>query len=487
MHAAEYARAVVLERENQSLRENIHNLQHLLQVSDAEISLKHHLLLAKEQDNAQARARLQWLEVSILQAAEEERYREAANIFASRTMLKYRAGLQGAAGCPPELAHLSAKTKAEAKGLDWEDVPSVLATPSREAQKTPKGIKRGDAARADFAAPSPGEVVTPKAAAAAPSTPNGGKSKGGRGRGEPQWRPKTPQGDQTAATLTYEQAEPSPGSTGSKSSPAKKPPPLSSLDGDEEPNAQRTGATPSKGELASTPSKRMAIVDPVSGKEIDIIPKTEHSRIKPTLISLAAISEGDLARSGLVTSPPPTTSPTTPANLNGLASPPLNMPPVLPAAPLPQQAAPAALSSYGLTAPPPFAPGAGPPVPPPARPAPAVVAGSPVGASADNGAVQMARGPLAGGARLSDGYVPLTTGCYSGLPPPGAMDMAMALVPPAPLGPPQNLGTSGLLGFAGYGAAPGAPAPGGFAGVPPAPVGLTSGVGVAGAALARKH
>lgn len=31
MHAAEYARAVVLERENQSLRENIHNLQHLLQ------------------------------------------------------------------------------------------------------------------------------------------------------------------------------------------------------------------------------------------------------------------------------------------------------------------------------------------------------------------------------------------------------------------------------------------------------------------------
>ena len=27
--------------------------------------------------------------------------------------------------------------------------------------------------------------------------------------------------------------------------------------------------------------------------------------------------------------------------------------------------------------------------------------------------------------------------------------MAMALVPPAPLGPPQNLGTSGLLGFAG--------------------------------------
>ncbi|CAK0814692.1 unnamed protein product, partial [Prorocentrum cordatum] len=68
----ECVRMIALERENQALRDQVRDLQHLLQVKDQESALKYSLLQAKERENAQARARLQLIEAAARHAAEAE-------------------------------------------------------------------------------------------------------------------------------------------------------------------------------------------------------------------------------------------------------------------------------------------------------------------------------------------------------------------------------------------------------------------------------
>lgn len=104
---AGYARLLALEGESQALRDQIRDMQQLLQVKDSEISLKFQLIHAKDRENAQARARLQWLEFSARQA--EAGAAKAACTFDREVLLGINSALctLGLVGKPEALEHLS--------------------------------------------------------------------------------------------------------------------------------------------------------------------------------------------------------------------------------------------------------------------------------------------------------------------------------------------------------------------------------------------
>jgi len=413
--AIDYARMVGLERENQALRDQIQDFQRLLQNKDAEITLKYHLLQARERENAQARLRLAGLEAHLAQAA------GAAAAAASSAP---------APSAPDEAADDQEKPEGDQRTLErslllrFNSVPGASERPSelRHLGCVGVGETRLTEAKADSSAAAEPEASVASAHSEVPEA-----------RGEAE-------------------------------KPAQAPP---------------------------TPNKRLAIVDPSSGKQIEVSPTSSATKMKPTLSSLEAISatsDSSRHRSAEGSQAP-----------SGVAAPPLTLPPVVAGAPPGSQASrllsssPPALHAGALSSPsmaslgvpglpppglvqgmpglpgyPPFAPplpGLGlppPPVPltlpggpcpfpPPPLHAAVDVAASQVADDA-GGPVQLARGPLTGGdAAASAAHA-------------ASQAAASAAVPNPPPGPPLGLppqgaqphppGASGLLGFAGYGAPP---------------------------------
>jgi len=499
--AAEYTRMLCLERENQALRDQIRDLQSLVQVKDSEITLKYHLLQAKERENTQARSRLQWLEASIKQAADAEALRILSSSFDRNQLLRFNSALKtlGLVDRPFDLVHL---TCAEREDEDPETPSKDSPFRDKQQAKTPStaGKKAREALREAAVEGAGGTPLSSPSPGAA--TPTGAKGRGrGRTGGEPLvWRERKkaskepPEHDAATPLQAAAQDAPSPASTASKSSPGgRRPPPALELlceepeapsvevgtsagtvaqehvdegeagagavtfataavpaalivpvecgggpgdqripegevvpwhevhpDRAEAVGSQYIVSTPSKRlpildpssgkrieelQPVVTPSKRLAIVDPTSGKQIEVTPSTEGSRMKPTLISLEAISENRTRQppplSPVGPSAPPLTLPPVVAGAPPLATQPLRstlpggyggyLPPgpsagvsvggmpggLVPQAPLPSYAPAAGLSGPGSSGwPPPGAmsmPGAGQPAwPPPIHPAPAV-------------------------------------------------------------------------------------------------------------------
>lgn len=335
----------------------------------------------------QARARLQWFEVAVRQQNESEAIRRASSIFSRHTLLRLNAASQslGVAERPePEFLQLACADRNE----EADDARELPDSPSA---KTPSG---GTKAFREVPVSSLSEGVAPQSPA---STPSGSKAKTRRG-GEKElvWKKKVTKEDgedskpneaPASPNANTQQAARTPECVASKSSPTKRSPPpaLDQLEEDTKASTEpcradgAAVATPNKRldmqpavTPTATPSKRLAIVDPNTGKSIEVTPVADASRTKPTLISLEAISEG---RSQLPLSPA------------GPAAPPLTLPPVVAGAPpLMQTAAPlryaAPLPSYAGMPPPTGSPNLGPNAVPGAAPPyyPPAVQGYPIGA-----------------------------------------------------------------------------------------------------------
>eukprot|EP00929_Paragymnodinium_shiwhaense_P101024 TRINITY_DN63779_c0_g1_i1.p1 TRINITY_DN63779_c0_g1~~TRINITY_DN63779_c0_g1_i1.p1 ORF type:complete len:634 (+),score=123.29 TRINITY_DN63779_c0_g1_i1:125-2026(+) len=482
--------ATPLERENRLLQAQVFDLRHLLQVKDVELELKHRLLRAREIENAQTLARLRWLEQAL---------GAAAAAAAATAPAGSEAKLLATGGAPPQPA--TAPPTAPPKGPPNPAGGSVAA----EALKTHSAPPAG-------ASP----VIIPPGLSATTSDSDAFKT--------PQKR--SPKADPGPSPEPSPSAQPASGGSAASDSKTgavdaaavaagsrKVPPELelneaqrSGQNADGLPNRSPAGsdgkgngdpkgsppATPSK---ATTPSKRMAIVDPTSGKEIEVTPHVGQSTMKPTLVSLDTICErparqaegaagGEAPRKAtgeglaLATVPagtPPPLHGTTPGSLQPLltSSPPLNpvaapgllgaygagpgpgFPPTLPPGAVPPHAlghppalppgmvppplgAPGFPPGAAMTAPglgfslpvglappgsvPPGHPGGRWPPPPPGMLPPGVAqhllghpppghppaadplaVGGPGGPAGAGGAVQMARGPLAGGGHAPPG------------------------------------------------------------------------------------
>merc|ERR1740139_330214 len=86
-------RGATLEQENQALRDQVADLQQLLQLKDTEIALKYRLLQTKERESVLARARLQWIEACLPQllAADAEK---AASTFSRHVLLRWKGAVK---------------------------------------------------------------------------------------------------------------------------------------------------------------------------------------------------------------------------------------------------------------------------------------------------------------------------------------------------------------------------------------------------------
>eukprot|EP00930_Biecheleria_cincta_P030050 TRINITY_DN20854_c0_g1_i1.p1 TRINITY_DN20854_c0_g1~~TRINITY_DN20854_c0_g1_i1.p1 ORF type:complete len:341 (-),score=64.10 TRINITY_DN20854_c0_g1_i1:124-1146(-) len=151
-----------------------------------------------------------------------------------------------------------------------------------------------------------------------------------------------------------------------KASPARKSPAPLTFGAEEalaSPIVERGASHPVSPAATPVPNKRLAIVDPSSGKQIEIEPSAGNSRVKPTLVDIQALSNS--GRPSTLSSEQEQASQATHA-----AAPLLQLPPVMAGAPplpgmgLPAGAPPPAAPGF-LQPPPPLAPGALPNLPPP--------------------------------------------------------------------------------------------------------------------------
>eukprot|EP00747_Dinoflagellata_sp_TGD_P022617 gnl/TRDRNA2_/TRDRNA2_129229_c0_seq4.p1 gnl/TRDRNA2_/TRDRNA2_129229_c0~~gnl/TRDRNA2_/TRDRNA2_129229_c0_seq4.p1 ORF type:complete len:462 (+),score=85.77 gnl/TRDRNA2_/TRDRNA2_129229_c0_seq4:132-1517(+) len=345
--AAEQARLAALERENQALRDQVRDLQHLIQVKDGEIALQCHLLHSKEAENAQISIEREQRRLSDKAVATQQPAGAAcsSDAISREKLLRCYSSLQhsGSLTQPTELGSLTSQERDDA---------DVLRPTPRSSGSEDHG----------------------------PPTPSSQKA------------PKTPSKAPTAGGM-----------------------------------ASPTPDVPHAEDLAPvhTPNKRMAIVNPNTGKHIEVSPTEERSRQKPTLISLEAIAEG---RSAMPQGP---TSPN-----GGDSSTPLTLPPVVAGAP--------PLSSITpMRTPPPAYPGGTAPAAPYPGGMPAA------GASATPGMPPpLSLGPLLGSLGLSPMYSPShpmpPVGTLGGAGWPAAPGAPLPHCPPPPAHPAPVPGAIGL-------------------------------------------
>jgi len=369
--AAGPARMSALERENQALRDQIRDLQVLLQVKDTEISLKYHLLQSKDQENMQARSRIGWLEAV---ASERQRLRAEAGLAAATphaadlsvfgsldaSLAAAVAGQQHQQlslrpSCPPSAAPPGAAADAAAVGssrasagsgafgreflmrfrslddgkpCEWrlgcaekaslagmfgaeDDDAAAPPTPSARKGKQPKTPTGGRGAPSSPRA-SPMASGAAQAAHAQAQTPKSGRAGHGEVRSavkeeaapspspllaSPESQTSSPQRAKKPPQLVLDEAIPQDegsAATPSRSGPPAEPPPAKPPceGGSGGSTSPSQGPSESPKQTPMTPSKRLAIVDPITGKQIEVKPSPEGSRCKPTLISLEAIAEG---------------------------------------------------------------------------------------------------------------------------------------------------------------------------------------------------
>mmetsp|Transcript_67642 Transcript_67642/g.171236 ORF Transcript_67642/g.171236 Transcript_67642/m.171236 type:complete len:569 (+) Transcript_67642:80-1786(+) len=367
--------AAAAAEEGQALRDQIRDLQHLLQVKDAEIGLKYTLLQAKERENGVARRRLQWLETQIPQMLAAEAAQRASGVLNKELLLTFNSAIKllGLSEVPCDRERLSCVSKADLglHDLDFElpETPSAtVGTRTPLAGSVPPTPSGASAAGSQM-------PPSPAASASGKGRKNRGSENGGAGKLV--WKPCAKAaptangGPGNVDDASSAVASPSPPSE--TSSPGRQraaPPPaldmlneaeLSSSKGAPATASQPPESTPNKrlpitdpdtGKLieenkerpVQTPSKRLAIVDPASGKEIEVTPNTEVSKIKPTMVSVESISEGRKKER----------PPLSPA---GPLAPPLTLPPVVAGAP--PQMRPPLVPPYACPSLPPGAPTAG--------------------------------------------------------------------------------------------------------------------------------
>mmetsp|Transcript_48126 Transcript_48126/g.136728 ORF Transcript_48126/g.136728 Transcript_48126/m.136728 type:complete len:557 (-) Transcript_48126:58-1728(-) len=372
------------------------------------------------------RSRLQWVEAMLPQLMQQEASQRAAGIFSRDGLLRLNVVLKGLglSTRPSDAFRVVCRTREELGLPEVEEFPD---SPSGLQPRTPSTTRNGLVT---------GRLAASLEAAAAnsvPPSPAGGKGRRqrGGGAGEKVWQAKAPgEGNSppqaptkgSASSTNSPQLREAPAS---KAPPVKKqPPPALDLPGEAEASAAAPpgNASSSAADLAKkaeeererpvptpTPSKRMAIVDPGTGKEIEVRPSTEVSKQKPTLISIEAI-EGSGRPSGAPL--PPTKAP--PLSPAGPSAPPLTLPPVVAGAP-PQLRAPCGVPPYPSGLP------SGPPPRPGPMPAPGALPSMPLFP------------PLPG---LPPGY-PMTPGHLAGWPamlsPTGCLPYGMlGLTPPPP-------------------------------------------------------
>lgn len=168
-------RGLGLERENQALRDQVADLQQLLQIKDTEIALKYRLLQSKERENALARARLQWAEAYIPQMLAADS-RRATGVFTRTDLLRLNGALKalGELDKPAETKHLTCKPMAE------------LGLGDQELSRSPESPKSGGGAGGTPATSSSnapqGSLETPQTSADARlATPESQRHRTGRG------------------------------------------------------------------------------------------------------------------------------------------------------------------------------------------------------------------------------------------------------------------------------------------------------------------
>lgn len=479
------ARTASLERENEALREQLIDLQTLLQVKDTEIAFKYHLLQAKDRENASARSRVQWLEVAI-QSASAALAVATASLGPERSANeRFKAAVEGADCAAPKTPQ---RAVPKTPGSAAPSAPPSAAPSPSAAAGTPGNRRKGRGGSASGRS----ALTTPSEAPSGPRAATGATATGASSTtSSPNRRQPQPLDDLgvdevgiVQRTAPPQEPPPAPPPATDKGTPRKKPLPCAS------PSTSKRrpfeDLSPANSPLVNTPvatpSKRLAIVDPSSGKEIEVLPKTESSRVKPTLVSMDTFSE---PRPGRPLAESPTSLPPQGATLGTVLA--AYAPAVAPLVPVGVLGAPAgapglgrhppsfpsAFMGLGMTGPPPvnllfplpwppqgLAPdGRGPPagLPPAfaAPPASALFGASgwpppppgmlptppPLFPPAHTSQVQMARGVLAMGGRdvVPPPLAALGMNGLGPIGPPGQLPLQGALgtgMPPCPLGAP---------------------------------------------------
>jgi len=395
------------------LHEQIRDLQSLLQLKDSEIALKYRLLQAKERENAHARARAQWLEVSLKQAADLEAVRGMSK-YSRDSLLRFNTALHvlNLVPRPSQLAHLSCGDQAEF-GLEFGSCEQEDSPPP----KTPSGGKKADGSAAQTSAVSSG---SPKS------------SRAGRGRGgasETIWRARkksgpdespekaspTELGDAGDVEVETEEKETSPGRRA-------KPPAL---------------VLPAEDDDAQVVASRQGEIQPGAAPESPLGDAAPPLTLPPVVVGAPSAGVQPLQ----TLRPPPLISAGYPTS--GLSAGLMGGAGFGPLASIPLLGAPAPGSSGGW----PASPSGPPPCPPPSHPAPAVGGDAAARASGVTAPTEgtVAADPSAPREHLADAS--RVDACRTALAPAAAplsvaaLGDGSSLAPPAPLEPPSMLPT----------------------------------------------